>query len=52
MLWKDASHRPVFLLKMSLFHSRFLNILLVKSNYLVSAEVEHWSKVEGFLEIW
>ena len=37
---------------MSLFHSRFLNILLVKSNYLVSTEVEHWSKMEGFLGIW
>ena len=33
---KKAGHRPASLLKMSLFHRCFSNILLVKTNYLVS----------------
>ena len=37
--------RPASLLKMSLFHRCFSNILLVKTNYLVSTLVEHWSKM-------
>ena len=45
ILSKDAGHRPASLLKMSFFHSCFSNILLVKTNYLVSTEVEHWSKM-------
>ena len=36
ILSKDASHQPESLLKMSLFHRNFSNILLVKNNYLVS----------------
>ena len=38
-------HWPASLLKMSLFHRCFSNILLVKTNYLVSTSVEHWSKM-------
>ena len=36
ILSKDASHRPATLLKMSLLHMCFLNILLVKTNCMVS----------------
>ena len=36
ILSKDAGHRPASLFKMSLFHRCFSNILLVKTNYLVS----------------
>ena len=42
---KDASHRPASLLKTSLFHRYFSNILLVKTNCLVSTSVECWSKM-------
>ena len=35
ILSKDAGHRPASLLKMSLFHRCFSNILLVKTSYLV-----------------
>ena len=36
---------------MSLFHSCFSNILLVKTNYLVYPYMEHWSKMgEVFVE--
>ena len=46
-LWKSdiLSRRPASLLKMSLFHRCFSNILLVKTNYLVSTSLEHWSKM-------
>ena len=37
--------RPASLFKMSLFYRCFSNILLVKTNYLVSTWVEHWSKM-------
>ena len=37
ILIKDADHRPASLLKMALFHRCFSNLLLVKTNYLVSA---------------
>ena len=36
ILSKDAGHRPVSLLKMSLFHGCFSIILVVKTSYLVS----------------
>ena len=36
ILIKNAGHEPAFLLKMSLFRKCFSNILLVKTNYLVS----------------
>ena len=42
---KDAGHQLVTLLKMSFYHRCFSNILLVKTNYLVSAQVEHWSEI-------
>ena len=45
ILSKDAGHRPASLLKMTLFHRCFSNILLVKTNYLASTSVEHWSKM-------
>ena len=35
ILSKDAGRCPTFLLKMSLFHRSFSNILLAKTNYLV-----------------
>ena len=35
ILSKDASRCPASLLKMSLFHKCFTNILLVKTDYLV-----------------
>ena len=40
ILSKDACHRPASLLKISLFQKGFSNILLVKTNYLVSTLVE------------
>ena len=43
ILSKDGGHRPASLLKISLFQRCFSNILLVKTNYLVSRWVEHWS---------
>ena len=36
---------PASLLKMSLFHRCFSNILLVKTNYLVYPSAENWSKI-------
>ena len=36
---------PASLLKMSLFHRCYSNILLGKTNCMVSARVEHWSKM-------
>ena len=33
---------------MLLFHRCFSNILLVKTNYLVSTSVEHWSKMGSY----
>ena len=45
ILSKNAGHRPAFLLKMSLFHRCFSNILLVNTNYLVYPELEHWSEM-------
>ena len=36
ILYKDTGHRPASLLKMSLFHRCFSQILLAKTNYLVS----------------
>ena len=41
ILSKDSGHRPASLLKMSLFYRSFSNILLRKTNYLVSTLVEH-----------
>ena len=38
-------HRPASLLKISLFHRCFSNILLVKTNYLVYPQLKHWSKM-------
>ena len=45
ILSKDPGHRPKSLLKMSLFHRCFSNILLVKTNHLVYPYVEHWSEM-------
>ena len=45
ILRKDAGQSPASLLKMSLFYMCFSNILLVKTNYLVSTSVENWSKM-------
>ena len=45
ILGKDAGHRPESLLKMSLCHRCFSNILLVTTSNLISTEVEHWSKM-------
>ena len=36
---------PASLLKMSLFHRCFSNILLVRTNYLVYTLLKHWSKL-------
>ena len=45
ILSKDTVHGPASLLKMSLFNRCFSNILLLKVKYLVSTQVEHWSKM-------
>ena len=45
ILSKDSGHRPASLLKMPLFHRCFSNILVVKTNYLVSTYVEYWLKM-------
>ena len=50
ILSKDAGHRPASLLKMSLFHRYFSNILLVKKEVpglSISLSINndfHWSK--------
>ena len=43
ILSKDVG--PASLIKMWLFQKFVSNILLVKTDYLVSTLVEHWSKV-------
>ena len=42
ILSKDAGHRFASLLKVLLFHGCFSHILLVKTNCLVSPQLEHW----------
>ena len=42
---QTLTHYRPSLLKMSLFHRCFSNILPVKTNYLVSTLVEHWLKM-------
>ena len=45
-LWKsDILSKYAGLVKMSLFHRCFSNILVVKTNYMVSTYVEHWFKI-------
>ena len=41
----DLCRRSASLLRMSLFHRCFSNILLVKTNYLVCRHMGHWSKM-------